>query len=273
MTLHEAIEQVIRKAGKPLSTGEIYDLINSQKLYTRADGKPVPTSQIGARVRQSPKWLKKVGGLITLANDNNRVSEIQTPKGLKKLTTVNSGNSKNTPLLLKQLVNSKNYKSAANIEDKVPDSPGIYMIRVQNTKSLPRVFQKELDIRGHNVLYVGIATKSLKRRMFGQELRAKGHGTFFRSIGAILGHTPPKGSLLQKKNKRNYKFSISDERKIIEWINDNLLVNWVSCETDFSTIESKLIVEYAPIINIAKNPYAMLELSELRKKCVDIANG
>jgi hypothetical protein len=272
ITLHEAIEQVIRKAGRPLSSREIRDLINSQGLYHRDDGKPVPTSQIGARVSQSPKWLKKVGDLITLANDNSRASARPTPKGLRKLTAVNPGPSKNIPLLLKQLVNSKNYKSAASIEDKVPDSPGIYMIRVQNIKSLPRVFEKELDSREHNILYVGIATKSLKRRMFGQELRAKGHGTFFRSIGAILGYTPPKGSLLQKKNKRNYKFSNSDESKIIAWINHNLIVNWVSCESDLSTLESKLIVGYTPIMNIAKNSYSMLELSELRKKCVDIAN-
>jgi|APSaa5957512535_1039671.scaffolds.fasta_scaffold28646_2 hypothetical protein len=272
MTLHEAIEQVIRKAGRPLSSREICDLVNSQRLYVREDGKPVPTSQIGARVRQSPQWLKKVGNLITLANDSNKVSASTPREGLKKLTAVNSGQAKDVPLLLKQLVNSKNYKSVGSIDNKVPDTPGLYMIRVQNINSLPQVFKKELESRKHNILYVGIATKSLQRRMLGQELRAKGHGTFFRSIGAVLGFEPPKGSLVHKKNKRNYTFSISDERKIIDWINHNLLVNWISYDTDFATLETTLINEYRPIINIAKNPYSMQELSELRKRCVDIAN-
>jgi hypothetical protein len=125
----------------------------------------------------------------------------------------------------------------------------------------------------HNIIYIGIATESLKKRFLNQELRANGHGTFFRSIGAVLGHRPPKGSLLTKKNKRNYKFSETDEQKIITWMNDNFKVNWVECDGDFEEIETQLIIKHRPLINLAKNPDALQLLSDLRKECVQIANS
>ena len=272
MTLHEAIEQVIRKAGRPLSTREISNVINSRKLYRREDGQPVPTSQIGARVKNYPQWFKKVGTLIALAHDN-RTSTTQTPRiGLKKQSEIIGGQGKDFDLIVKQLIHDKNYKPVGDIDGKVPNFPGLYMIRVKNTACLPKLFKEELERRSHHLLYVGIASKSLKTRMLGQELRAKGHGTFFRSMGAVLGYTPAIGSLVDKSNKRNYTFLPTDENHIIAWMNQNLSVNWVACTVDFSTLETRLIREYTPLINISKNPMAMPELSALRKKCVDLAN-
>lgn len=54
MTLHEAIYDVIRECGTPLSFTEIAKHINSDKLYCRKDGQPVPASQISARVKNYP---------------------------------------------------------------------------------------------------------------------------------------------------------------------------------------------------------------------------
>ena len=88
----------------------------------------------------------------------------------------------------------------------------------------------------------------------------------------MLGHRPPKGSVVTKKNKRNYKFAPTDEQKIIKWINDNLKVNWVEVACDFETIETELINERRPLINLAKNHSALRLLSDLRKECVQIAN-
>ena len=83
---------------------------------------------------------------------------------------------------------------------------------------------------------------------------------------------PPKGSLVEKKNKRNYKFSPKDEEKIIDWMNTNLVVNWVEINTNLESIETILINKYEPLLNLAKNPAALEILSELRKKYVNIAN-
>lgn len=54
MTLHEAIETVLRAESRPLTFTETAKLINSQRLYARKDGKPVPASQISARVKNYP---------------------------------------------------------------------------------------------------------------------------------------------------------------------------------------------------------------------------
>ena len=175
--------------------------------------------------------------------------------------------------LEKALMDVQNFKSASTINNIVPEKPGLYCIRIKNIDALPEPFSSELKNRQHNIIYFGIATQSLNKRMLNQELRANGHGTFFRSLGAVLGFRPPVGSLLNKKNKRNYKFSSADEAKIISWINDNLLINLVEQNSSFEEIETALITQYKPLINLAKNPYAMDELSKLRKECVEVANG
>lgn len=172
----------------------------------------------------------------------------------------------------KVLMNEKNFKSAGSIDNLVPHNAGLYCIRISDINKLPKPFNTFLADRQHNIIYIGIATESLKRRFLNQELRANGHGTFFRSIGAVLGHRPPKGSLTTKKNKRNYKFALSDEQKIIKWINDNLKVNWVDFNGDFEVIETELINKHRPLINLAKNPSALQLISDLRKECVQIAN-
>lgn len=91
-------------------------------------------------------------------------------------------------------------------------------------------------------------------------------------MGAVLGYKPPKGSLIEKRNKKNYKFSKTDELKIIGWINENLMVNWVESAGDLDSLETGLIVKYLPLLNLSKNPAALQILSYLRKECVEIAN-
>jgi len=54
MTLHEAIEKVLREESAALTFTEIAKLVNKQGLYDRKDGKPVPASQISARVKNYP---------------------------------------------------------------------------------------------------------------------------------------------------------------------------------------------------------------------------
>jgi hypothetical protein len=130
-----------------------------------------------------------------------------------------------------------------------------------------------LGERQHNVFYIGIATDSLLTRFLNQELRAKGHGTFFRSIGALLGFRPQKGSLSGKVNKRNCKFVKEDQEKIINWINETLTVNWITVKGNLETIETELIAKYTPLINLSKNPARLQLLSDLRKECIDIANA
>lgn len=64
MKLHEAIQEVIRLSGHPLTFTEIAKQINAHELYIRKDGQPVPASQISARVKNYPQ-------LFTVNNEVN----------------------------------------------------------------------------------------------------------------------------------------------------------------------------------------------------------
>lgn len=171
------------------------------------------------------------------------------------------------------LMDEKNYKSAGIIDNLVPDCRGLYCLRIKDINSLPKPFDKIIKDRAHNIIYIGIASQSLSKRFLSQELRANGHGTFFRSIGAVLGFKPVKGSLINKANKRNYTFSPADKIKIIDWINKNLTVNWIEFSGDIELFETSLIQRYLPLINLANNPAANRHLSDLRAECVRYANS
>ena len=54
MKLHEAIQEIIRQSGHPLTFTEIAKQINNTGNYFRKDGRPVPASQISARVKNYP---------------------------------------------------------------------------------------------------------------------------------------------------------------------------------------------------------------------------
>lgn len=92
-------------------------------------------------------------------------------------------------------------------------------------------------------------------------------------MGAILGFRPEPGSLNDKANKKNYTFSKKDENAIVKWMNANLKVNWVEYDGDLGMVETGIIERHRPIVNIAKNPGAVKELSDLRAECVRIANS
>ncbi|MBI6117953.1 GIY-YIG nuclease family protein [Salegentibacter maritimus] len=267
MTLHAAIEQVLTQEKRKMTPVEIADALNRNSWYSKKDGSVIKSSQIGARVKNYPHLFRKEGSLISLkSNTGIKKAIIPKPKVKAGLSGVNL----NPELALKVLMNDKNFKSAGELEGNSPDKAGLYCIRIKKPETLPTSFSAVLKSREHNIIYLGIASQSLRKRL-NQELRAKGHGTFFRSIGAVLGYTPEAGSLSGMKNQNNYRFAKEDEEKIITWINKNLLVNWVQLEEDLNSFESVLLGEYLPLLNIAGNPGALKEVRKLREHCKKIA--
>jgi len=277
MTLHEAIEKLLRQSKRPMTTGEIADILNKNKWYQKQNGSVITAFQIHGRTKNYTQLFDRNGTTVSLVGRGSIEIPLTKPKTLlqpsKRLQKTIKTNQVNSTSLEKQLMNEKLFRSAATIDGMVCHGPGLYCIRVKDKTKLPSPFNNLLAERDHNIIYIGIATTSLSDRFLNQELRTNGHGTFFRSIGAVLGYKPPKGSLTTKANKRNYKFSHSDQTKIIEWINKNLVVNWVELEKDFESIETALLDKYRPLFNIAKNPSALAQLSQLRAECVRIANS
>lgn len=58
MTLHEAIEQVIREIKRPMKAVEIANIINTRGLYKKGDHSLVTQSQISARINKYPDLFK-----------------------------------------------------------------------------------------------------------------------------------------------------------------------------------------------------------------------
>lgn len=64
MTLHEAIEKVLKQYGQGMRPTEIAEKINQHKYYSRGDARPLKSGQISARVARYPRLLRKENGLV-----------------------------------------------------------------------------------------------------------------------------------------------------------------------------------------------------------------
>lgn len=276
--LHTAMEKLLLEAGRPLRASDIAEQINLLGLYRKRDGSPVQPNQVSARARKYPDLFARVPGAVSLTRWGDPQPVATTapnasagvPESRSKATSAAS--SFRSSELDAALIEATAFRPAGTIDPEVPDRPGLYAIRVRDRAALPEPFKSHSEKRGHDLMYVGIASQSLSRRFLSQELRARGHGTFFRSIGAVLGFRPLPGSLTGKGNTRNFAFTDTDNRAIIEWINANLLVNWIEFSGAHAFEESALIRRHLPLLNLQGNPLALPELSALRAECVRIAN-
>jgi len=158
--------------------------------------------------------------------------------------------------------------SAGEADERVPRSPGLYAIFVDTNQSLPPAFAEILGGRQTTLLYIGIATKSLFRRLVRQDLHHRSPSSFFRSIGVVCGHRPLKGSL---RNGCNFQFS--DNAAIVTWINEHVSVRWVCRSAGLAEAEIKAIRRYRPLLNVAHNPSRLPQLLRLRRECISLARG
>ncbi len=273
MTFHEAIAQVISKNNRPMTALEIALELSNTQLYSKKDGTDIKSSQVEARANSYPKLFSVHGSLIGLSS-GDLLAGAAKPQGLVLSSADGQRNQlklANPGLASKVLLNPKNSKLAKFADPIVPDLPGIYIVRIQNIHQLPKAFTLVLEERKHNLLYVGIASESLQKQFLAQELRGVGEGSFFRSLGAILGFLPPKGSL--KSDSIKFSFSDAHRLKIIDWINANLRVNWVCLDDGWEQLEAQLILDERPLVNISKNPESLKTIKALREMCVETARA
>lgn len=269
MTLHEAIQQALLHAGRSLTVAQIAEVLNANSWYSKKDGSDIKSSQVAARVKSNSYLFTNTNNLIGLKSTEGLVLQKSVPKK-KQVSVKNIGLDDN--LLMKVLINKRNFKDINESEHIIPDAPGLFCIRIKDPKALDAVFLNVLNERNHTILYIGVASESL-RIFFEEELKAKGHGTFFRTIGAVLGYLPEEGSLIGKNNQDTYKFSANDEQEIIVWIEEHLVVNWIATNTDLHAVQSKLIKEHLPLLNIAGNPGVINNVRVLRNRCKEMARG
>ena len=171
----------------------------------------------------------------------------------------------------KRLIQGDFVSVSALSGEMVPDVPGLYCIKLRKGAKLPAKFGK---VREDGIIYIGQASTSLRQRFWKQELNHIGAATFFRSIGAMLGYMPPKGSLVGKKNQNNFKFSPEDTESIREWMRKSLIVNCIPFSTEtMDAVEKKLIDTYRPLVNNKHNPDYSRELEAAKEKCREYARS
>lgn len=95
----------------------------------------------------------------------------------------------------------------------------------------------------------------------------------FPSLGATLDFRPAKGSLIGKKNQKNYRFSKEDNSEITNWLKENVKLGWVEIEDikELKRLEKELIQYFCPLVNLNHNPLKLPIIPELRAECRKIA--
>lgn len=188
------------------------------------------------------------------------------------------------------LFDTERWRVDGELRAKVPTMPGIYAIFVDHSKDLLETSgercvkeavksivkqMNEGEAGNRGLLYVGITESSLVKRLVHKNLHGRGASSFFRSLGAVLGCAPCKGSLSSPKSS-NYKFNKDDKAKIVAWIKEHLSV---TCVDDFGSVadikpfETVMIRKYSPIFNIKENGNPSEDLQNLREQCLKIARG
>ena len=94
MTLHVAIEKLLKEKGASLSTNEIATELNKNKWYQKKDGSEISAFQIHGRTRKYPNIFDRQGWLVTLKNGTFQSESKPTKKlNLKKKSVTKRTNS------------------------------------------------------------------------------------------------------------------------------------------------------------------------------------
>lgn len=163
-------------------------------------------------------------------------------------------------VLPKSVLSGKRLQRANLDENEVPVGKGLYEIHIYDPKCLPSPFSDVLLARNQTLIYIGKAEgkQGIRQRLFRQDLNAKGHATFFRSLGLVLGY---KDCVKPLKHEYNFQFEDFAKEEIINWIKHNLWIGWKL----FKNEKKSMIQKHRPILNIEHNlDRYYLKLARLR---------
>lgn len=75
MTLHDAIVEILRELGHPVSTTELADEVNRRGSYRKKDRSPITAFQIHGRTRNYPQLFSRQTSNVSLAEWNGSIVE------------------------------------------------------------------------------------------------------------------------------------------------------------------------------------------------------
>lgn len=136
----------------------------------------------------------------------------------------------------------------------IPNLSGNYIFVLRKNSKLPDVGipVTYTKFRDYEVIYVGLASSSLKDRDIKKHFSGNAGGSTLRkSLGCLFGcNLIPRDS--HYNNNEKTKFNVTDESKLSEWIKTNLLLFYYP-NKEFDRIESLLIQTLNPPLNLSKN--------------------
>ena len=154
----------------------------------------------------------------------------------------------------------------------IPDNPGNYIICLKMESLLPDIGvpYTMTTYQGLNVIYTGIAGKSLRNRDYKQHFSGNnaGSSTLRKSLGSMFGYVKiPRD---RNPNTGKTKFKKTDEIKLSKWMQSNLIL-YFKGNSKPEIMEQELIGKLNPPLNLSKNSNAVNQefrnkLSELRSK-------
>ncbi len=154
----------------------------------------------------------------------------------------------------------------------IPDKPGNYIVCLKKGSKLPNI-GIDYEMKTYqklNVIYTGIAGKSLRKRDYRQHFTGNnaGSSTLRKSIGSLFGYQ--KIARDKDPSSGKTKFTERDEKQLSEWMQSNLVLFFKS-NLNPDDLEIKLIKELNPPLNLSNNKSIVnwefrKKLSERRNK-------
>jgi hypothetical protein len=160
--------------------------------------------------------------------------------------------------------------SVANIANH--PARGVYGVFAKARDCLPDIL-----LPPTGMIYVGLSKDLVQRNHF--TAKNSGFHSPRRSLGAILYRqlhlkAIPRGSGLSATNCTNFRFTEDGEERLTQWMLKNLEYAIYPCGGDIASLETQLIRESEPPLNLTKwrNPQKQ-KIAALRKQCRDEASS
>ena len=149
---------------------------------------------------------------------------------------------------------------------------GIYAYFIDRPDELPPI-----SIPATGLLYIGMTESSLDARCHFEHPHS-GFSTFRRSLGAILKdqldlRAVPRAPGASRTNVLSYRFDPDGEKRLTEWMRDNLAYAYREIADNIVAAEKDEIISARPPLNLTgwKNEQRA-EIKRLRAVCVAEAN-
>lgn len=76
MTLHEAIEKLLKEKGRSMTTSEITDDLNKKLWFTKKDGSEICQFQVHGRTHNQSHLFDRDGAMVSLKNQSDTKAKV-----------------------------------------------------------------------------------------------------------------------------------------------------------------------------------------------------